>query len=205
MPLKISAVEELVNSEKGPYIEPMEINGSKTTIAGNIRLVMGSLAIFDAELAGDREALARLLQVSEIIEWPPIGGEHNADAVVFFRQTLEGDPEIAPWLAYYVCSDDELVGSAGFMGPPQDGTAEIGYSICMHARRKGFAKTTVELLAQMAKRENLHTMIAHVRPENAASIAVLGRVDFTLGHSVEGEDLLFIKQLNLEVPPHDAG
>ena len=158
----------------------MDTTGRESNSAENMRLVMGSLAIFDAELAGDQELLARLLEVSEITEWPPIDGEHDVDAVGFFRQTLEGDPSIAPWLAYYVCVNDVLVGSAGFMGPPEDGTAEIGYSICTHSRRKGIATATVALLMQMAKREKVRTLIANVRNDNAASIGVLQKVGFSV-------------------------
>lgn len=175
----------------------MDIRGDKGTSAENIRLVMGTLAIFDAELSGDLELLARLLEVADIAEWPPIGGEHDADAVSFFRQTLEGDPSIAPWLAYYVCVNDVLVGSAGFMGPPEDGTAEIGYSICTHSRRKGIATDTVEVLVQMAKRENVRTLLASVRYDNVASIGVLKKLGFAVDDAND-EQILFTRDLTPE-------
>jgi [ribosomal protein S5]-alanine N-acetyltransferase len=176
----------------------MTISSGAVELEQSLRLVMGSLAIFDADAQGDHEALARSLEVSEITEWPPTDSDHDADAVSFFRQTLEGDPAIAPWLAYYVCFNDVLAGSAGFMGPPEDGTAEIGYSICTHSRRKGFATATVQRLAQMAKRENVRTLIAHVRPDNVASIRVLEKVEFTPGGAADDEYLLFSKDLRAE-------
>jgi [ribosomal protein S5]-alanine N-acetyltransferase len=174
----------------------MTISSGVSDTGESLRLVMGSLAIFDADAKGDHEALARLLEVSEITEWPPTDSDHDADAVRFFRQTLEGDPAIAPWLAYYVCIKDVLVGSAGFMGPPEDGTAEIGYSICTHSRRKGFATATVQRLAQMARRENVRTLIAHVRPDNHASILVLKKTSFTpVDTADDDKHLLFTKDL----------
>ncbi len=172
----------------------MDITGHESNSTENMRLVMGSLAIFDAELSGDLELLARLLEVADIKEWPPIDSEHDADAVGFFRQTLEGDPSIAPWLVYYVCVNDVLVGSAGFMGPPEDGTAEIGYSICMHSRRKGIATATVALLMQMAKRENVRTLVASVGSNNAESIGVLQKAGFAVSEA-DDEQILFTRDL----------
>ena len=174
----------------------MDTTGRESNSAENMRLVMGSLAIFDAELAGDQELLARLLEVSEITEWPPIDGEHDVDAVGFFRQTLEGDPSIAPWLAYYVCVNDVLVGSAGFMGPPEDSTAEIGYSICTHSRRKGIATATVALLVQMAKRENVRTLVASVREDNDESLGLLLKLGFAVD---DGNDESV--RFTLDLPP----
>ena len=173
----------------------MDTNSQEGNSTETMRLVMGSLAILDAELAGNHELLARLLEVSTITEWPPIDGEHDVDAVGFFRQTLEGDPSIAPWLAYYVCVNDVLVGSAGFMGPPEDGTAEIGYSICTHSRRQGIATATVALLIQMAKREKVRTLIANVRNDNAASIAVVQKVGFSV-EDVDHENVRFTLKLS---------
>jgi [ribosomal protein S5]-alanine N-acetyltransferase len=173
----------------------MDTTGHESNSVENMRLVMGSLAIFDAELAGDHELLARLLEVSEITEWPPIDSEHDVDAVGFFRQTLEGDPSIAPWLAYYVCVNDVLVGSAGFMGPPEDGMAELGYSICTHSRRKGIATAAVALLAQMAKRENVRTLMASVGYDNAESIGVLQKAGFSVDDA-DDENLHFTLDLS---------
>ena len=96
-----------------------------------LRLIAGTIESFDAELAGDRSALARLLEVEPIVEWPPIGGEHDADAVGYFRSALAADAGLARWLVFYVRVGPRLVGSAGFFGRPVDGVAEIGYSICV--------------------------------------------------------------------------
>src|SRR5258706_16429769 len=58
---------------------------SRPSIIGELRLVPGTIAIFDAELAGDHVTLAALLEVTKIDEWPPVGSEHDAGAVTFFR------------------------------------------------------------------------------------------------------------------------
>lgn len=143
-----------------------------------LRLIAGSIESFDAELGGDRVVLARRLGVEAIVEWPPIGGEHDADAVGYFRAALAADAGLADWLVFYVCVESRLVGSAGFFGRPVDGVAEIGYSICKRDRRRGFATAAVGALVARAAEAGVGTLIAHVRPTNVGSIAVLERNGF---------------------------
>ena len=153
-----------------------------TMLGARVRIIPGDSAIYEADLSGDLAWLANLLGVSPIEEWPPIGGEHDADAVAHFRDTQLGDPSVAGWLVYYVCcaGDAEnaaargvLVGSAGFFGPPLDGVAEIGYSICLAYRRRGLATKAVAMLIELARRNGVHTLIAKTRSDNAASAGVL--------------------------------
>jgi RimJ/RimL family protein N-acetyltransferase len=118
--------------------------------AQQVYLREGSDAVFAADEGGDLATMASLLAVAEIQEWPPIGGEHDADAARFFRSALAQDPTAAPWLAHYVCEDNQLVGSAGFFGPPQDGTTEVGISICERSRNRGIATATVRVLIDKA-------------------------------------------------------
>ena len=143
-----------------------------------VRLVVGSTRSFDAELIGDLVSLADLLGVGVISEWPPIGGEHDHDAVSYFRNALADDPGAAEWLAYYVVAGTTLVGSAGFMGPPVDGLAEIGYSICQMHRRQGLATQAVRALITLASQAAVRTIVAQTAPDNRASIATLQRCGF---------------------------
>jgi len=153
-----------------------------TMLGARVRIVPGNSAVYEADLAGDLAKLANLLGVSPIEEWPPTGGEHDADAVAHFRDAQLSDPSVAGWLVYYVCcaGDAEnaaargvLVGSAGFFGPPSDGVAEIGYSICLAYRQRGLATKTVAMLIELARRNGVHTLTATTRADNAASAGVL--------------------------------
>ena len=146
-----------------------------------VRLVPGSLALFDADQVGDHVALAGLLGVAPLVEWPPVGGEHDADAVAFFRGALAADPSASEWLAFYVCVDGALVGSAGFMGPPVGGTTEIGYSICQSHRRRGIATAAVGALVRRARAAGATRLSARVEPGNGGSIEVLTRNGFVAG------------------------
>jgi [ribosomal protein S5]-alanine N-acetyltransferase len=138
-----------------------------------LRLVSTTVALLDAELANDG-SLETLLGVDPTAEWPPIGGEHDLDAVTFFRANLIANPASEGWSAYYVCTeDDELIGTAGYFGPPVDGVAEIGYSICEFARRQGFVTEAIEGLIDMATNGGVTSLVAHTRPDNIGSVRAL--------------------------------
>jgi len=160
-----------------------------------LRLVAGTIDSFDAELAGDLAGLAGLLEVDAIEEWPPNGGEHDAEAVAFFRRALASDPELAGWLVFYVCVGTSLVGSAGFMGRPTDGVAEIGYSICEGCRGRGFATGAVGALIGRARGAGARQLIARTKPTNAGSIVVLERNGFVRVAGEEDDLLLFARDL----------
>ncbi len=157
-------------------------------------MIPGTLPAFDAELSGDWAALAQLLEVDPIVEWPPIGGEHDAAAVEYFRSALAADAALAEWLAFYVCSASQLVGSAGFFGRPIDGVAEIGYSICERHRCRGFATAAVRALAARADAAGVRTLLAHVNPTNRASIVVLERNGFAPTGAARDGRLAFARE-----------
>jgi RimJ/RimL family protein N-acetyltransferase len=159
-----------------------------------LRLVAGTVELYDAELAEDRAELARLLEVDLIAEWPPIDGEHDQHAVTFFRESLDNEPSLSPWLAFYVCVGAELVGSAGFMGPPADGTAEIGYSICQRCRGRGYATGAVGALMERAWEAGVRRIIAQTKPTNRGSIIVLERNGFARGPSERYGYLRFVRE-----------
>ena len=138
-----------------------------------LRLVATTVDLLDAELRNDG-SLSVILGVREPLEWPPIGGEHDRDAVEFFRSTLLGDASTLGWLAYYVCLDDELVGSAGYFGPPNGlGATEIGYSVSQRWRRRGIATEAILGLVDHAQSVGASLVIARTRPDNIGSIQAL--------------------------------
>ena len=143
-----------------------------------LRLVAADVGLLEAELRQDGSLFAGL-SVRVPAEWPPIGGEHDRDAVEFFRATLLAQPSAFGWLAYFVCLGDELVGSAGYFGPPDEtGTAEIGYSVSKTWRRQGLASEAVGGLVERARALGASRLIAHTKPDNFGSIEVLVRNDF---------------------------
>ena len=147
-----------------------------------LRLVPASPDLLDADLAmqlhGNDAALRHELGVNAVTEWPPTGSDHDLLAVDFFRSRLAESPFSGDWYAYYVCLGRELVGSAGFFGPPLDGEVEIGYSICTAHRRRGFALEAVGALVEKARRTGTPVVRARTVPGNHASIELLNKAGF---------------------------
>jgi RimJ/RimL family protein N-acetyltransferase len=107
-----------------------------------LRLIPGTVELFDADL--DQPALlARLLGIAEVAEWPPADSDYDRGAVELFRSQLIADPNLEGWNSYYVCTSDALVGCGGYLGPPADGAAEIGYAVCRPWRSRGIASEVV--------------------------------------------------------------
>jgi RimJ/RimL family protein N-acetyltransferase len=104
-----------------------------------LTLVPTTVALARSEIT-DRGEFARLLGASVPDNWPP---ETLADALPVFLGWLEAAPERVGWFAWYALAAGEgsagpvLIGSGGFKGPPQDGTAEIGYSVLPRSRGGG--------------------------------------------------------------------
>ena len=126
--------------------------------------------------------LGALLGVRVPEGWPP--GEYDRDAMEFFRSRLESDPQrYDGWLAWYVVTRDPppvLVAGAGFMGPPEDGTVEIGYSVVAEARRAGYATEIVGALVRRAfESDSVQRVVAETNATNEASQRVLERNGFT--------------------------
>ena len=100
-------------------------------VTARLTLVPATVALARAEL-GDRAEFARLLAASIPENWPP---ESAADAVPLFLNWLEAAPDLSGWFSWYALAqigEDEscvLVGSGGFMGPPQSGELRMGYSL----------------------------------------------------------------------------
>ncbi|CAN5477477.1 hypothetical protein BH10ACT2_BH10ACT2_19580 [soil metagenome] len=179
---------------------PILSNSHMTRIAPReddvpLRLIAGTVAILDAELAGDHHRMAQMLGIDVIVEWPPIGGEHDGNAARYFRQTLLNDPASARWLVYYVDRGGELVASAGFFGPPVAGVVEIGYSVCLHYRRQGIATSAIRALVDVARSQGVQRFTAHVRPDNEHSIRALQRAGFEQTTSDQDSQLMFTLDL----------
>jgi len=159
-----------------------------------LRLVAATVELFDAELEHPG-LLAPLLGVAEVEEWPPTGSDEDRDAVELFRSQLVADRAAEGWNSYYVCWGDALVGNGGYLGPPTEGVAEIGYAVCPTWRARGIATEVVAALIDRASAFGLDRLIAHTRPDNAASIAVLMRNGFEEAASDERDHLRFVRSI----------
>ena len=163
-------------------------------------LVAATLAHLEAELASP-STLGPLLGVCIPPGWPP--GEHDPHALEFFHAQLKaGGPDHVGWYTWYAITRnshgqrESLVACAGYLGPPSEGTAEVGYSVVPSARRRGYATEIVAALVGHAFAESsVHQVIAHTSDANAASTQVLLRCGFErVGHGSEPESVQYRKK-----------
>lgn len=101
---------------------------------------------------------------------------------------VRADPAAGPWIVRAVVVDHEVVGHAGFHGPPDEhGTVEVGYTVVPELRGRGHASAALQaLLVRAAADPDVRVVRASVAPDNAASLAVVRRAGFR--HVGEQED-----------------
>ncbi len=120
----------------------------------------------------------------------------SLDAVAMFLQLVEVGVDPGPWGIALVVDQPgaEVVGDAGFHGPPGPGTpvvVEIGYSIVASRRGEGLATAAAGLLVQHAWQHGADLVRAETAPDNPASQHVLRALHFAARGPNQAGDLVF--------------
>lgn len=146
-----------------------------------LTIVPATVAHARAEIA-DRAEFARLLQATVPEDWPP---ESAADALPLFLGWLEAAPDRAGWFGWYAlsraggASAPTLIGGGGFLGPPAEGTVQIGYSMLPAFQGQGHATELVRELARWALAQpGVTCIVAETEWANPASVRVLEKSGF---------------------------
>jgi [ribosomal protein S5]-alanine N-acetyltransferase len=146
-----------------------------------LKLVPATVALARAEI-GDRGAFARLVRASVPENWPP---DSLADALPVFLGWLEAAPDRVGWFGWYALAAvtcealPVLVASGGFMGPPQEGSVDIGYSVLPQFQGRGYATEMVGGLVRWALGQpGVARVVAETEWANPASVRVLNKVGF---------------------------
>jgi RimJ/RimL family protein N-acetyltransferase len=169
-----------------------------------LRLIAANPVLLAADLAGV-DHLCAALGANRPMEWPPDGSGYDEAAIRFFLEMLStGGERAAGWYSWYAVSRPapdhatELVGAGGFFGPPDnDGSVQIGYSVCKEWRRVGIATEIVEALLTYAwMNDAVRKILARTRPDNCSSIGVLRRNGFQETACVEPEMMQFERLRN---------
>ena len=136
------------------------------------------------------EAARRLVaglapDVADTARWHPDHPSGDVvDAVALVLGAYEVDGPLAavpPWWVHEIRYAGEVVGAAGFHGPPAAGgpvEVEIGYSVVPALRGQGIGTRACALLLTLAWRAGADTVLAETGPENIASRTVLERCGF---------------------------
>ncbi len=146
-----------------------------------LTLVPATLAHARAEISNLAD-FANLLDAKVPENWPP---ESSADALPVFLQWLEAARDQVGWFGWYALRRDEgatapvLVGGGGFLGPPQEGQVDIGYSVLPQFQGSGFATEIAFALVQWAwQQRSVATIVAETEWANPASVRVLEKLGF---------------------------
>ena len=131
----------------------------------------------------DHVELARILSASVPDNWPP---ETTIDALPFFLDSVESSPDQIGWFGWYALTTKTianetawLIGGGGFMGPPNDGEIQIGYSVIDQYQRQGYATEMVNALINWAfAQSGCVRAIAETEWSNPASARVLEKIGF---------------------------
>ncbi len=146
-----------------------------------LKLIPATVQLVRAEI-GDRAAFAQLLAASVPDNWPP---ETLADVLSLFLEWMEAAPDRVGWFGWYALAACEsvvapvLVGGGGFLGPPQDGTVQIGYSVLPQFQGRGYATEMVGGLVRWAlEQPGVVRIAAETEWANPTSVRVLSKAGF---------------------------
>jgi [ribosomal protein S5]-alanine N-acetyltransferase len=178
-------------TSSGPRSEP-SIPAAVPSIQGpRLELMVLPGAMLDALVARD---LARARELAPF-SFPD---ELMADEWLRLRrEQVLADPSWEPWSlrAMVPRGERRMVGFTSFHGPPgvntlgTPGVAEVGYTVFLEFRARGFATETCRSMLDWAWREHgVRHFLSSVEPSNAPSIRVIQKLGFLpLGLVVDGE------------------
>ncbi len=116
---------------------------------------------------------------------PPAILEINEMSAEFYSRTAYAPP----WVGYLAVNGEAVVGSGGFVGPPQDNRVEIAYGTLPEHGGQGYARRTAAALVAIARAaEPGIEVYAKTLPEDGPSPAILKRLGFRLiGTAIDHE------------------
>jgi len=152
-----------------------------------LRLINADATVLQKIIEGDL-ALGQYLNAIVRFGWSEFG-----DRVFHYAldQILE-KPDTAHWWTYLPVhqANNELIGSCGFKGPPDDqGRVELGYEIRTNYRNHGLATELTACLLDFAfEQVDIQLVQAHTQGDSNASCRVLLKNGFVKGQHMLDAD-----------------
>ena len=111
------------------------------------------------------------------------------------RQMRE-DARFQTWCPHAVVLSGQMIGHAGFHGPPginaagEPDAVELGYTIFAPWRGRGYATDAARMLMELAEEQgNVRRFVLSVSPTNEPSLAIVHKLGFVrTGESYDEED-----------------
>jgi ribosomal-protein-alanine N-acetyltransferase len=129
-----------------------------------------------AALQSDPSAFGRLIGSAVPRGWPQF-----PESIEFTMERLREHPDQAEWwMHFFLLPDSTLIGSGGYVGPPQDGVVEFGYELAPEFRGQGLGIAAAKaMVAKATATGAVSTVIAHTMADENPSTGVLRRLGFT--------------------------
>jgi [ribosomal protein S5]-alanine N-acetyltransferase len=158
-----------------------------------IRLVPMTPAFVEAVLDGRREEASAALGIELPDEFPSPG--ERGFLGLRLRQMRE-DERFQEWPPHAVVLDGQMIGHAGYHGPPgvnsmhAPDAVEYGYRIFPAWRDRGFATEASRLLMDQAEeRAGIRHFVLSIAPTNEPSLAIARKFGFVrTGEHMDEED-----------------
>ena len=126
-------------------------------------------------LQTDPTAFGRLIGSPVPEGWPEF-----PESIGFTLDRLREHPDEGDWWMHFFVSADVLVGSGGFVGPPQDGVVEIGYELAPAFRGRGLGTAAAGALIEKARATGtVSAVIANTLAHDNPSTGVLRHLGFS--------------------------
>lgn len=94
-----------------------------------------------------------------------------------------------PWIGYYAQAENNLVGAAGFKGPPRDGQVEIAYGIFPAHQGRGMGIEICRQLVLLARQANPSVRItARTDAADNYSTRILQKNNFICLGTIQDEE-----------------
>ena len=146
----------------------------------------------EAALDGRLEEAARLMEVDLPADFLQ---ERGRGFFAMRLKQMRTDPRFLEWCPHAVVLDGQMIGHAGYHGPPginatEDETAvEIGYVIEPQFRGRGHATAAAAELLRRAEERGVRHYLASVSPSNDPSLAIVRKLGFVqTGERMDDED-----------------
>jgi RimJ/RimL family protein N-acetyltransferase len=148
-----------------------------------------SPTFIEALLDGRREEASDTIGATIPDGWPD---DHDANFLHMRLGQMRDDPSTQEWLARAMVHREtsKMIGHIGFHGPPQEGWAELGYTVFEQHRRRGYAEESVRSMMRWARDSHgVQTFRLSIAPDNGPSLALAAKLGFKqIGEQMDPED-----------------
>ena len=95
-----------------------------------------------------------------------------------------------PWIGYFICENDQIVGTCAFTGKPVNNRVEVSYWTFAENEGKGIASWACKELVSIAKNTQADIVVtAKTAPEKNASTKILEKNSFVFESIVQDDEI----------------